>query len=130
MSSRKSVRILSICDDEGIRISRELVLRQEGYEVESITSSTVWDPRLAVCFHVAVLCHTLAPSEAANWAMLLRQENPGIRVLRVYCIRSRSENLYDVDCEVLSGPAALLAAIQTLLPTQAPPAAIHERRHA
>jgi len=130
MSSRKSIRILSICDDDGIRISRELVLRQEGYEVESITSSVTWDPRLAGCFHIAILCHTLPPAEAAQWATLLRQGNPGVRVLRVHSIRSRSEGLYDVDCEVLSGPAALLAAIQTLLPVRAPSEAVQECRHA
>lgn len=130
MSSRKGVRILSICDDDGIRISRELVLRQEGYEVESITSSVTWDPRLADCFHIAILCHTLLSVEAAQWAILLRKGNPHLRILRVCCIRSRSEGLYDVDCEVLSGPVALLAAIQTLLPVQGPSAAAQERRHA
>ncbi|MFP5277187.1 MAG: hypothetical protein ACLGPM_08725 [Acidobacteriota bacterium] len=121
MSRRKGVRILSICDDEGIRFSRELVLMQEGYEVESVSSRAFLNADWVRSFHIAVLCHTLSAECAASLAETLRRSNPEIRVLRVHSIRSRCDHYYDVDCEVLPGPSELLRAIESLCNYPAPP---------
>lgn len=121
MSRRKGVRILSICDDDGIRFSRELVLIQEGYEVESVSSRSLLNADWVRSFHIAILCHTLSPECAARLAETLRCSNPQIRVLRVHSIRSHCDRFYDVDCEALPGPSELLMAIESLCSSPAPP---------
>lgn len=114
MSARKAIRILSVCDDDGIRFSRELVLRQEGYEVESMAGSEPIDAARARSFHIAILCHSLSPRHATQITDHLRQANPGIRVLRVHALRSATDHYYDADCEVLPGPGQLLSGIRML----------------
>lgn len=114
MSGRKGIRVLSICDDDSIRFSRELVLLQEGYEVESVTSNACLEVSKARSFHVAILCHSISPERAAQIAEKLRRYNPAIRVARVHAIRPRSDHFYDADCEVFPGPDALLSAIGEL----------------
>jgi DNA-binding response OmpR family regulator len=114
MSPAKGIRILSICDDEGIRFSRELVLKQEGYEVESVRSDEDVDDSRIKSFHIAVLCHSLSPEDAARMTIQLREANSTISVLRVHAIRSMETRFYDVDCEVLPGPGQLLSGIQVL----------------
>lgn len=114
MSPGKGIRILSICDDEGIRFSRELVLRHEGYEVESVPSSEGLDGSRIRSFHIAVLCHSLSPSHAAEIAAELRRWNPGIGILRVQAIRSRTGHVYEADGEVLPGPRQLVSGIRML----------------
>lgn len=114
MSNGKRIRLLSICDDDGIRFSRDLVLRHEGYEVESMPSNEILDPDHSRSFHIAVLCHSLSPHRAAEIACTLRRYNPEIGILRVHAIRSATDHVYDVDCEVLPGPGQLLEAVRTL----------------
>jgi CheY-like chemotaxis protein len=114
MSPPKGVRILSVCDDDGIRFSRELVLKQEGYEVESVPSREHLEDSRICSFHIAVLCHSLDAEDAARIANQLRDANPSIAVLRVHAIRTMSNDFYDVDCEVFPGPGQLLNGIETL----------------
>ncbi len=111
----KGIRILSIGEDEGIRFSRELVLRQEGYEVESVASNARLESAWVRTFPIAILCHSVDPSRAAEIAEKLRERNSSIAVVRVHAIRSRRDFFYDVDCEVLPGPDQLLDAIRTLV---------------
>lgn len=127
-TSRKGIRLLSICDDDGIRFSRELVLMQEGYEVESVASSAQLDGSYVRSFHIAILCHSLNPKRAAKITEGLRQRNPSIAVLRVHAMRSRLDPYYDVDCEVLPGPDELLDAIRSLVPRFESRGEMHERR--
>jgi CheY-like chemotaxis protein len=114
MKNGKGFRILSICDDDDIRFSRELVLKQEGYEVESMAGSKLLESCSVRSFHIAVLCHSLGVARAAAIADHLRRANPGILLLRVHAIRSCPDCFYDMECEVLPGPDALLQAISGL----------------
>lgn len=130
MSPGKGIRILSICDDDGIRFSRDLVLKHEGYEVESVPSSEKLEAAWLRCFHIAVLCHSLSPHRAAEIALILRRCNPDIGILRVHAIRSAMDHFYDVDCEVLPGPGQLLSAIHTLAVRDHAPQRVEERKRA
>lgn len=111
----RGIRILSIADDDGIRFSRELVLRQEGYEVESVTSNARFDGPWVRTFPIAVLCHSVDSNRAAEIAEALRQRNPSIAVVRIHAIRSIRDFYYDVDCEALPGPDQLLHALENLV---------------
>lgn len=111
----RGIRILSIADDDGIRFSRELVLRQEGYEVESVTSNARFDSPWVRTFPIAVLCHSVDSNRAAEIAEALRQRNPSIAVVRIHAIRSIRDFYYDVDCEALPGPDQLLHALENLV---------------
>lgn len=130
MNSGKAIRVLSICDDDGIRFSRDLVLKHEGYEVESVPSNVELDPSWVCSFHIAVLCHSLSPARASEIAAALRLSNSSIRILRVHAIRSVADHLYDVDCEVLPGPGQLLSAMHTLVAQPKPQARADERKRA
>jgi hypothetical protein len=110
----KGIRILSIAEDEGIRFSRELVLRQEGYEVESVAGDARFDSPWVRSFPIAILCHSLESDRAAEIAETLRQRNPSIAVVRIHAIRSSPDFYYDVDCEVLPGPDQLLHSLEAL----------------
>ena len=130
MSPRKGVRILSICDDERIRFSRELVLMHEGYEVESVSSKTPLDVCRVRSFHIAVLCHSLAPYRASQIGHMLRRYNPAIGVVRVHSLRAQMDGFYDVDCEVLPGPDAMLEGIRALAIRLGVPKSQGERKQA
>jgi hypothetical protein len=130
MSPRKGVRILSICDDERIRFSRELVLMHEGYEVESVTSNTPLDVGRVRSFHIAILCHSLAAYRASQIAHMLRRYNPSIGVIRVHSLRVQMDSFYDVDCEVLPGPDAMLEGIRALAMRMGVPESRSERKQA
>jgi DNA-binding NtrC family response regulator len=121
MSPAKGIRILSVCDDDGIRFSRELVLKQEGYEVESAPSGEHLEDSRICSFNIAVLCHSLSAEDAARIANQLRGANSSISVLRVHAIRPMSSNFYDVDCEVFPGPGQLLSGIKMLSSRMKPP---------
>jgi DNA-binding response OmpR family regulator len=110
----KGTLILSVADDDGIRFSRELVLRQEGYEVESVASGARFDGTWVRRFPIAILCHSVDSNLAAQIAETLRERNPSIAIVRMHAIRSREELFYDVDCEALPGPEQLLSALQAL----------------
>jgi hypothetical protein len=130
VSRGKGIRLLSICDDDGIRFSRDLVLRHEGYEVESVASNEKLDSARIQSFHIAVLCHSLSANRAAEIAFALRRSNPEIGVLRVHAIRGAVDHSYDVDCEVLPGPGQLLDAVKTLAMRYEISHRLQERRRA
>lgn len=130
MSPGKGIRILSICDDDSIRFSRELVLRQESYEVESVTSNTPLDVCRVRSFQLAILCHSLPRNRAAQLADMLRRYNHAIHVVRVQAVRSQGDPCYKADCEVLPGPAAMLEGIRTLAMRLRVPEGCSERKQA
>jgi DNA-binding response OmpR family regulator len=119
--SPHQIRILSISDDAMVRSTRELVLRRDGYEIVSIGSNELLSVPVIRSFDVAVLCHSVPPERAMGVIDRLRRYKPEIRVLRVNARAPRVEPCYDVDSEVLAGPAALLHAVKELLDRNAGP---------
>jgi DNA-binding response OmpR family regulator len=130
MNPGKRIRILSICDDDSIRFSRELVLKQEGYDVESVTSNAPLDTAKVSAFQIAILCHSLTAFRASQMADTLRRYNPSIQVVRIHAVRSQQDNFYDADCEVLPGPGAMLDGIRTLVTRLQTPAPSERRKQA
>jgi hypothetical protein len=122
MPEPRLIRVLSISDDEMVRSTRELVLRKDGYETQSISSNDLVAVPEIRAFDVAVICHSVPPQRAIMIVERLRRYNPEIRLLRVNPVVRRVDPLYDVDSEVLSGPSALLKGVKELLNRNAAPA--------
>ena len=107
------IRILSISDDDGLRLSRELLLENDGYETESITSNTAVSVSRVRSFDVAVICRSVKPARAMALTDMLRRYNPDIQVL---CI-SPLENRLDpcpADLEPPSGPEIVLETVRQM----------------
>lgn len=115
-SMSNSVRILSISDDDGLRYSRELLLLNDGYEIESIASTAPLSVSRARSFDMAVICRSVERERAMALADMLRRYNPEMQIL---CI-SPLENQLDgcaADLEIPSGPEVILEAVR-LMSTQ------------
>jgi hypothetical protein len=108
-------RILSISDDRGVRTPRELIMREGGYEVVSITSDDLLDVSEIRKFDVAVICDSVRPARAMSIVDRLRRYNPDILLLRVNPRVVRVDPFYEADAEVISGTAILLKTLRTLL---------------
>ena len=115
MSKIVKVRILSISDDRGVRTTRELIMREGGYEIVSITSDDLLSVSEIRKFDVAVICDSVRPARAMSIVDRLRRYNPDIRLVRVNPRVLRVDPFYDADAEVISGTAVLLKSLRTLL---------------
>jgi CheY-like chemotaxis protein len=115
MSKIVKVRILSISDDRGVRTTRELIMREGGYEIVSITSDDLLSVSEIRKFDVAVICDSVRPARAMSVVDRLRRYNPDIRLVRVNPRVLRVDPFYDADAEVVSGTAVLLKSLRTLL---------------
>ncbi len=109
-------RILVISDYEGLRSSREQVLRLAGFHVESISSRVIFEDAWVKSFDIAVLCQSVEPERAARIAVLLRKANPCVALLRVNPSQASIEprSLFDFEMEALAGPHGLLKAIEAI----------------
>ena len=109
-------RILVISDYEGLRSSREQVLRLEGFHVEAISSRVIFEDLWVKSFDIAVLCQSVEPDRAARIAGLLREANPCIALLRVNPSQASIDprSLFDFEMDALAGPRGLLKAIDEL----------------
>jgi hypothetical protein len=108
------VRILSIGDDEHLLLSRELILRKQGYEVASYASNDFLKRGPSGIFDVAVISQSVTTLRAANVVEFLRRQHPETRILRIHPTREHAEKYYDLDCESGTTPSAFLSAVKTL----------------
>jgi DNA-binding NtrC family response regulator len=113
MSMSNRIRILSISDDDGLRFSRELVLRNKGYETESITSNEGLSAARARSFDIALICRSVHPTRAMALSDWLRQYNPEIQIVCIAPIEDPAEPC-EADLEILAGPEPLLETIRAL----------------
>jgi DNA-binding NtrC family response regulator len=114
-----AAHVLSICDDDGLRFSRELLLMRDGYKTESIQSNTALTDTWIRSFDLALICRSVNRDRAIALVETLRRHHPGIQILAIRPLDS-SPDLCDADLEVPSGPPALLNAIRSFL---------HQRTH-
>jgi len=108
-----SVRILSISDDDGLRLSRELLIENDGYETESISSNTAISVSYARSFDMVLICRSVHPDRAMAIIDMLRRYNPEIRVMTISPLEASMERR-DTDLDVNSGPESVLEAIRQL----------------
>src|SRR5947209_8120931 len=78
------IRILTISDYEGLRNSREQVLRMQGFYVESVPSRARFDVAWVRSFDIAVFCQSVEHGRAMRIATQLRALHPGIALLRIH----------------------------------------------
>ena len=109
-----SARILSIDNDDLLRLSRELILRKEGYAVESVTCRSALELLPNERFQIAVIGDSVNASRSLRIAAALKQADPGIRILRVGQLSSPAGDSYDMICETLSSPGVFLEALKNL----------------
>jgi DNA-binding NtrC family response regulator len=108
-----SVRILSVSDDDGLRFSRALLLANDGYEAESMTSGTALSLARVDGFEIAVICRSVEPERAMALAEMLRQGNPEISIL-TFSPQEGPGQCIDGGLEIASGPESVLEACRKL----------------
>lgn len=111
---RRSHRVLSISDDDGLRRSRELLLLNDGYEVDSLSSDDALEIPLSQNFEIAILCQSIRSEDAVYLAKCLRESNAAVRILHINSFLAKPNAVFDLDTEILSGPRALLRAVAVL----------------
>jgi hypothetical protein len=107
------VRILSISDDDGLRLSRQLLLVNEGYDVVSLNSNDALSVSAATPCDIALICQSVHPQRAAALPRMLRSQHPEILIVWTAGIENRT-GLSEGDLQVSSGPERLLEAIRGL----------------
>ena len=105
------VRILSICDDDGLRASRELLLLNEGYETESATSNDALSLCEAAPFDIALICRSVGSDRAADLIQTLQRSYPEMLVLAIETLDEHPES-GNMGLQVASAPAILLDTIR------------------
>lgn len=118
------VRVLSICDDDGLRLSRELLLLRDGYQTESIASNTAITVSRVRSFDLALICRSVDRGRAIALIEMLRRYHPAIQILCISPLDS-SGDMYHADLDVPSGPQAFLDAIRFLLQKRKWPRGAH-----
>lgn len=109
-----SARILSIDNDDELRLSRELILRKEGYAVASVTCKSALELAPKEHFQIAVIGDSVNASRSLRIAAALKQANPAIRILRLEQLSSPDGDSYDMTCDTLSSPGVFLEAVKNL----------------
>ncbi len=107
------VRILSISDDDGLRFSRELLLKNEGYETESMTSNAALSIPVTGPFDIALICRSVDPERATAITNQLRNAHSEIHVVCIAPMQNESVN-NAADVEISPGPEPLLEAVRTI----------------
>src|SRR5579863_5435729 len=107
-------RVLSVCDDEGLRVSRELLLQKDGYQTESIESNAAITVSRVRSFDLALICRSVDRGRAIALTEMLRRYHPAIQILSIAPLDS-STDMCHADLEGPSGPQVLLDAIRSLL---------------
>ena len=116
MNPNDEYRLISICDDDSLRYSREMILRHAGYEVVSVTSNAHAEELTDPVFDMAIVCQSVNPDRAIRLVETLRRRNPGLRVFSIRPFPSLSGASLDSEYEILRRPDALLRAIASMRP--------------
>ncbi len=112
-SSRRSMtfRILSICDDDGLRYSRELLLTNDGYEIDSVSSDAVLSVSQARSYDVALICRSVDTKRGMALTEMLQRYNPEIQILRIAPLESPEQ--LDIHLQIVPEPQLFLETVRT-----------------
>ena len=108
-----SVRILSISDDDGLRYSRELLLLNDGYYAESITSNAALSVTRVRSFDIAIICRSVQAQRAMALIDKLRRYHPEIQIVSISPLENQAEPC-EADIQIPSGPERILDAVRQL----------------
>jgi ActR/RegA family two-component response regulator len=114
MNPSRAHRLISICDDDSLRYSREMVLRHAGYETVSVTSHASLEELTSEPFDIAIVCPSIVADRAFRIVQRLRDRNPDIRVLRIQSYPSEPNYSFGPEYTVPGRPTALLRAVAAL----------------
>jgi len=112
----RTVRILSISNDQHLARSRQLVLESQEFDVESFTSQTALMESQGRSFDVAIVDHTVPDDEKRMLVDELRRLCPGIKIIGLLQFGEVPNAAWDCACRIDDGPVALLEAVRSVLP--------------
>lgn len=75
------IRIISICDNESLRQSRELVLKSDGYDVQSFFSWNAPGVSVVRDAQIVVMCRSVDEERARALTYLFRGLNGNLKIL-------------------------------------------------
>jgi hypothetical protein len=114
MRNSQNFRILSICDDDAIRYTRDRLLAEAGFRAEWLPSNAfLSDVQVRKC-SVAVICESVDWKRTAQLSATLRRMNPTMHVVRVFSVGPGAESHADAECEIVNGSAGLLGHLGEL----------------
>jgi DNA-binding response OmpR family regulator len=104
-------RILSVSNDKSLLESREMLLREFGYEVTSAWGASESLKHCTAKFDLLIVGHSMSNEEKRAIVTVFRAHNSA-PVLALH--RENEEMLEDVDFEIPPDPQALLSAVASL----------------
>lgn len=108
-------KVLSIAADSALRISRQLILEQAGFEVASASGL---EEALVLCeqarFALFILGQTSSEDEQNKLAKLLSKKFPGVPFLELHSHGTAYLPKADYSLETMDGPEALVLTVQRI----------------
>lgn len=111
-------KILSICADEGLRVTREILLRKTGAEITSADIATGIQLAGEQRFDLLVIGHTLTAEQAIQVADIFRQRWLGAKILHLgspVAATGRAGIPFDSGIDWTEGPEVFLRTSRRLL---------------
>jgi CheY-like chemotaxis protein len=114
-------RILSICDNATLLLSREMILRREGYDVTSVSSKEVEDKISFADYDLVILCNSVPEHIVRLLAHIIPIQAPHVHFLH---LSTELHELTQAVCESFDstrGPQELLHKMIDVLKTERKP---------
>lgn len=107
-----ALRVLTVSDYEGLRLSRQLILEQAGFRAESCTSSSRFEVFAVRKFHIAILCHSVPSDCAIRIAEMLHRYQPRICVVRLDSSERSGSPFFDRELDLFTPPEEFLRVVR------------------
>lgn len=104
--------ILSVCDDDGLRYSRELLLTNAGYQTESVSSDIALSVARARSFDAALICRSVDMKRSMALTEMLQRYHPEIQIMCVAPFESAEQ--FDAHLQIVPEPKLFLEAVRRL----------------
>ena len=103
-----NTRVLVVCNEEMLTLTRELVLRRAGYQVDSLTSTDLGQLPDARAYDVLVVCHSVPSAEAQKMVQAMKAQNPRLVTICLMPYGNCPTAGFDATCDSGMGPVRLL----------------------